>query len=405
MSDNFRHPSSPPPATNVPADQPGPAAAPTHIANGQMTTHDARHTETATNTGSSNSHSPSPHQPVPPAHRHLPADHRRATATAVRNKGCGSDPRPCRTGSTGPARPASAPASTGRPAPAPAAQPTIRSWPLVLLAAPAAVAVWSGWVGIGRMTGFGQVRPLPGIWDSLHLDSAITLPIGVEAYAAYALRAWLASGAPVTRPARRFARWSAIAALLLGMAGQIAYHLLTQAGATRAPWEITTAVSCLPVVVLGMGTALAHLLRAGPRSDTEPAATPGRFPDHPTHNQPAGREHDRSHIDQPAATPALAAQPGKTAHAGHRTGEASQKTDHHHNPAAGSADPWNGQLTPTQQARMTQARTAATQLTVSGQRISRRTLRAWGVKGSNADLGVLARIIAIEPAAPGTVTG
>jgi len=54
---------------------------------------------------------------------------------------------------------------------------------------------------------------------------------------------------------------------------------------------------------------------------------------------------------------------------------------------------------------MTQARTAATQLTVSGQRISRRTLRAWGVKGSNADLGVLARIIAIEPAAPGTVTG
>src|SRR6266496_5974043 len=71
MSDNFRHPSSPPPATNVPADQPGPAVAPTHIANGQMTTHDARHTETATNTASSNSHSPSPHQPVPPAHRHL----------------------------------------------------------------------------------------------------------------------------------------------------------------------------------------------------------------------------------------------------------------------------------------------------------------------------------------------
>src|SRR6266496_3346274 len=221
MSDNFRHPSSPPPATNVPADQPGPAVAPTHIANGQMTTHDARHTETATNTGSGNSHSPSPHQPVPPAHRHLPADHRRAAAMAVRNKGCGSDPRPCRTGSTGPARPASAPASTGRPAPG--AQPTIRSWPLVLLAAPAAVAVWSGWVGIGRMTGFGQVRPLPGIWDSLHLDSSITLPIGVEAYAAYALRAWLASGAPVTRPARRFARWSALASLLLGMAGQIAY--------------------------------------------------------------------------------------------------------------------------------------------------------------------------------------
>jgi len=39
--------------------------------------------------------------------------------------------------------------------------------------------VWSGWVGIAQMTGFGLVRPLPGIWPSLHLDTAITLPIGV----------------------------------------------------------------------------------------------------------------------------------------------------------------------------------------------------------------------------------
>jgi hypothetical protein len=33
---------------------------------------------------------------------------------------------------------------------------------------------------------------LPGIWPSLHLDTAITLSVGVEAYAAYALHAWLA---------------------------------------------------------------------------------------------------------------------------------------------------------------------------------------------------------------------
>jgi hypothetical protein len=71
-------------------------------------------------------------------------------------------------------------AATGADAPsmATAREGTIRPWPLILLAAPAAVAVWSGWVGIGRMTGFGQVHPLPRIWDSLHLDSAITLPIG-----------------------------------------------------------------------------------------------------------------------------------------------------------------------------------------------------------------------------------
>ena len=35
----------------------------------------------------------------------------------------------------------------------------VRSWPLLVLALPAAVAVWSGWVGIGQPTGFGQVHP------------------------------------------------------------------------------------------------------------------------------------------------------------------------------------------------------------------------------------------------------
>ena len=55
---------------------------------------------------------------------------------------------------------------------------SVRSWPLLVLALPAAVAVWSGWVGIGQMTGFGQVHPLPGIWGSFHLDTAVTLPVG-----------------------------------------------------------------------------------------------------------------------------------------------------------------------------------------------------------------------------------
>ena len=38
---------------------------------------------------------------------------------------------------------------------------TIRSWPLLLLAFPAAAEVWSGWVGIAQKTGFGLVSPLP----------------------------------------------------------------------------------------------------------------------------------------------------------------------------------------------------------------------------------------------------
>jgi hypothetical protein len=65
----------------------------------------------------------------------------------------------------------------------------MRSWPLLVLAVPAAAEVWSGWVGIAQKTGFGIVSPLPGIWSSLRLDTAVTLPVGVECYAAYALRA------------------------------------------------------------------------------------------------------------------------------------------------------------------------------------------------------------------------
>ncbi len=148
----------------------------------------------------------------------------------------------------------------------------MKRWPLFLIAAPAAVAVWSGWVGLGSMCGFGVIRPLPGIWDSLRLDTAITLPIGVEAYGAYALGAWLTPGTP--ERARGFARGSAVGALALGMLGQVVYHLLAAAGAVRAPWPVVVLVSCLPVVTLGFGAALTHLLRETEPVPDVPAAVP-----------------------------------------------------------------------------------------------------------------------------------
>jgi hypothetical protein len=72
-------------------------------------------------------------------------------------------------------------------------------------AAPAVAEVQSGWVGIAQKTGFGLVSPLPGIWPSRHLDTAISLPVGVEVYAAYALRAWLARDQMISDRTRRFA--------------------------------------------------------------------------------------------------------------------------------------------------------------------------------------------------------
>ena len=155
---------------------------------------------------------------------------------------------------------------------------TLRSWPLLVLAAPAAAEVWSGWVGIAQKTGFGLVSPLPGIWPSLHLDTSITLPVGVEAYAAYALRAWLTSEPWVSHRTRRFAKWSAISSFGLGMAGQVAYHLLAQAGAGSAMGHHHHRVlpACLPVLVLAMGTTLAHMLRADAATgDAADAGTSG----------------------------------------------------------------------------------------------------------------------------------
>jgi hypothetical protein len=194
----------------------------------------------------------------------------------------------------------------------------LRVWPVAMLALPAAVSIWSGWVGLGQMTGFGKIQPLPGTplagWT---LDTAITLPIGMEAYAAFALHVWLSGRAP--QRAAVFAQWSAVGALVLGAAGQVAYHLMAAAGMQSAPWLITTAVACLPVAVLGMGAALAHLIRAdalapqevhpeprleaGPESrredqDSEPEGQPGigaeshieiRLEDH-AEDQPEGQQ-------------------------------------------------------------------------------------------------------------------
>ena len=225
-----------------------------------------------------------------------------------------------------------------------AGRSSIRSWPLLILALPASAAVWSGWVGIGRMTGFGEVHPLPGIWDSFHIDTAVTLPVGVEAYAAYALRAWLTTSTAVSARTRRFAAWSAVGSLLLGMAGQVAYHLLTEAGARHAPWEVTMAVSCLPVLVLAMGAALAHLLRA----DVQ-----GSSPD--------------------LQSRACDVRPSMV---GARTGD------------QGNAEPAGV----VRAGRLAEVRRVVARLAEDGLPVSRRNLRSAGMHGSNAELGVLSHI-------------
>jgi hypothetical protein len=133
---------------------------------------------------------------------------------------------------------------------------------LFVVAMPAFVATWSGWVGVGELTGFGPVNLLPGFGAGMTVNSAITLPLGVEAYVALAMGAWL-SGVAMPAAARSFAMCSSLIALSLGMAAQVAYHLIVAGGAAHAaPWGVTVVVSCLPNLVMGMAAALIHLLRS-----------------------------------------------------------------------------------------------------------------------------------------------
>lgn len=177
-------------------------------------------------------------------------------------------------------------------------------WPVALLALPAFVAIWGGWVGLGELTGFGPVNLLPGIGDGWTINSAITLPIGVEAYAAYALRVWLSQNTTRTDQARRFAKWSAIGSLVLGALGQVAYHLMTAWGIKTAPWGVTTFVSCLPVIVLGCGAALAHLSNATPADTSqdavaEPPAAPSRTSVVPARPVPSGGQEPAVPVTSP----------------------------------------------------------------------------------------------------------
>jgi hypothetical protein len=164
------------------------------------------------------------------------------------------------------------------------------------------------------------------------------------------------------------------------MAGQVAYHLLAQAGAARTPWPITTIVSCLPVLVLAMGTTLAHMLRADAAPDALDRQSTGRAtawsPD-----QPAGdsRGPDRVRDDGPddgsgasaIMRKALPGQPGRNA----RT-TAPERCN------AGS--------------QIGQARLIARRLTAAGKPVTRRALRSAGIRGSNESINAVARKINAE---------
>jgi hypothetical protein len=173
------------------------------------------------------------------------------------------------------------------------------------------------------------------------------------------------------------------------MAGQVTYHLLAQAGTTRAPWAITTIVSCLPVLVLALGTTLAHMLHA----DTTAADPPHSQAAGPaTHRSPARPHADQAGPGQDQAprhqAPTGSGPPARTTLSPRQDHSATARTAR---PAPRAAQP-----------QMHQAQLIARKLAAEGKPVSRRALRNSGARGSNQALNTLARKVSAEQAAKPT---
>jgi hypothetical protein len=201
--------------------------------------------------------------------------------------------------------------------------------------------------------------------------------------AAYALRAWLATGHAISDRTRRSIRWSAICSFALGMAGQVAFHLMDQDHVTRAPWCVTTLVSCLPVLVLGMGTALAHMLREDAAAAGHArTSAPGPGTSVPLTWSPAEQPGDQPDRNPPDRTTIEPRPPGRTRtlprNDGHVVAEPVAPVTH-------AAEPG-----------IEHARGIARELAGAGQRVSRRALRSRGVRGSNETLNALALTLSAE---------
>ena len=140
---------------------------------------------------------------------------------------------------------------------------TLRGWHVaaaLVIAVPAFLAVWSGWIGLGEMTGWGERNMLPGLvadggWATIH--TSITLPIGIEAFGALSMAVWLASRNAGGTLAR-YAACCTVGSLALGAFGQVSYHVLTAAGEPAPGWLVGF-VAVLPVIVLGASVGLIHL--------------------------------------------------------------------------------------------------------------------------------------------------
>ncbi len=143
---------------------------------------------------------------------------------------------------------------------------------LVPISVGAFLATWGGWAKLATMTGYQEVEMLGGQeWSRFNIG--IVLPMTVEPFGAFAAK--VAFDPAVKRWARIIAGIMAVLTLVAAGICQAVVHHLTVTGVTRAPDYVVTVTSVLPVIVLGLGGALAMLSKVHNGDEETPKETTG----------------------------------------------------------------------------------------------------------------------------------
>ncbi len=161
----------------------------------------------------------------------------------------------------------------------PSVPPFQRDWWRIIgvgvVAAAAVVASFHAQAGLGELAGWHASVDL----FSLRVSLSWLLPLCVDAYGATATRIAVNS-ARYSEHTRRHALIHAIAAIVVGVLGNAAYHLLAARVVEigSAQWVLVVGVSIIPPVALG---ALAHLMAlcAGDDAQAQARAVPAEVPD------------------------------------------------------------------------------------------------------------------------------
>jgi len=119
------------------------------------------------------------------------------------------------------------------------------------LALMSVVAVAAAWMSFSALTGLARLA---------HIWPPYLLPVAVDAYAVAATVTWLAS--PKGTAVRRWSAANSLGAILTSIAGNSAYHGLTEAGVEHLSWVLAAAVAAVAPLALWLVIHLHGLVTA-----------------------------------------------------------------------------------------------------------------------------------------------